>query len=469
MKRYGNLWEKFISMDNMRDAFNKAKKGRGRNSHVRKILDKQRNNETRAQYLIRREKRIKRYLQHLIYILESGKFSTSEYMLRDIKDPKPRTLYILPLYPDRIVQHALVNVLRPIWEKQFIHDSYACRKGKGQHKCSNRVWYYVKHYKYCALIDIKKFYPSIPHEEMYTVVEKKIKDKKILALIKDIIFSIGGGKNIPIGNLTSQWLGNLYLNELDQYVAHVLKIKAAPRYTDDKAFFSDDKKELREKVDLAEKFITEKLKLQLSKKIILRCDHGVPFIGYRHFPEYVLLKKRTAKRIRRKLPKMPERLNKKRITLIQYASTLSSFNGWASFGNTYNFRRKIGLDVAFESARKQIKEVKMRGFPKYTDIATKYDVENLKNIFPNETRAFLESLKADRFIWVDNGVIPAGGLGINDDTHKVVEVTNANHDLSDEVNTKELHQLEKVEDPNARVFRMGYTLEQIDWLLESLS
>lgn len=355
-----------------------------------------------------------------------------------------------------------------IWDKMFVHTSYACRKGKGQHKCSDKIWDCVKHYKYCGLTDISKFYPSIPHDELFAIVQRKIKDKKIQALLKDIIYSIDGKRNVPIGNLTSQWLGNLYLNELDQYVAHTLKIKDAPRYMDDKAFFSNDKKELQKQLDLVEKFVTEKLKLKLSKKTILRCDNGVPFIGYRHFPDYVLLRKRTIKRIRKRIPVAQKQLKRKKITLVQYTSVLASYKGWASFGNTYNFRKSFKLDALLESARNKIKEVKMRGFPKYTDIATKHDVNNLKDIFPNETKKFLETLRNDRFIWIDSGTLQSVEEGTIDETHNVVEVL-VNPTSEEEEPTKELHQLVLAEDTNARVFRMGYTLNEINDLIEELS
>lgn len=464
VRRHGDLYEKFIRLDNFINAFHKAKKGRRFNKHVRKILGTQRKNETRKEYEKRREKRIKRFMQHLIYIVDSGKFTTSEYMTRDIKDPKPRTLYILPLYPDRIVQHALVNVLKPIWDKMFIHNSYACREGKGQHRCSKKISEYVKRYKYCALTDISKFYPSMPHDELYAVVQRKIKDKRILALLKDIIYSIEGDRNTPIGNLLSQHLGNLYLNEADQFEAHVLKLKAVNRYMDDKAHFSNNLPELKEKIEQFETFLSENLKLKLSKKKFLRCDNGVPFIGYRHFPNYVLLKKRTAKRIRKKVAKLDRLLEEKKITLIQYTSTLGAFYGWAKHANTYNFRKRIGLDEKFENARKRIKEVKMRGFPKYTDIATKYDVENLKAIFPNETKKFLESLRDDRFVWVTVSPLASKEIGVTDDTHRVIESMD-----QDNPETILYYQQELIEDEHARLFRMGYTVEQVNTLIESLS
>ena len=332
-----------MTLDNFKSAFRKARKGRGRNKHVKKILGKRRKGETQEQFAIRRNKRIERFMRHLMWLVETGRFTTSEYETRNIRDPKPRTLYILPLYPDRIVQHAMVNVLQPIWDKLLIHHTYACRKDKGQQKCSQAITKGVKNYKYCALTDIRKFYPSISHDIIFRVVQRKIKDKKMLALLKDVIYSLPGGRNIPIGNLISQHLGNLLLNELDQYVTHELKIKLAPRYMDNKGYFSDDLKYLHKCLNLVENFVNDKLDLELSQKDINRCDNGIAFIGYRHFPEYILLKKRTAKRIKRQLKKLPEELKSKKITIIQYTSKLAACYGHAKHANTYNYRQKNGF------------------------------------------------------------------------------------------------------------------------------
>lgn len=472
-KKHGNLWEKFIEYDNFRLAFRKAIRGRRRNKHVVKILGRRRKNETKEQFAIRREKRIEKFLRHIIYRLETGQFTTSPYITRLIKDPKPRLLYILPLYPDRIIQHALMNILQPIWDKKLIYQSYACRIGKGQHKCSNKILECVRKYKYCALTDIAKFYPSIPHKRLYEIVERKIKDKKLLVVIKDIIDSVEGDVNVPIGNLVSQHLGNLYLNELDQYVAHELKIKDSPRYMDNKAYFGNSKKELWEILDKVETYVGEKLQLKLSQKEIVKCSHGVLFIGYRHFPGYVLLKKRTAKRIRRSIKVLPKKLQKKKITIVQYASSLNAHKGWAGHADSHNFCEKTGLNKMIDDARQNLKEVKMRGFPKYTDISTKYDVENLKALFPKETKKFLESLMNDRFIWVTTGELENKEDGITDETHRVIEImeNEPSPDVEGEMIQvlKGYAQQEYQEDPNARIFRMGYTLEDVEIMIESLS
>lgn len=123
-------------------------------------------------------------------------------------EPKKRTIYVLPFYPDRVVQHALINIIEPLWVGLFIKDSYACIKNRGIHVASTRTTEYVKRNKYCLKMDIRSFYPSVNHDILFGIVKRKIKDKDVLWLIEKIIYSFEGESNVPIGNLTSQWFGN---------------------------------------------------------------------------------------------------------------------------------------------------------------------------------------------------------------------------------------------------------------------
>ena len=241
---------------------------------------------------------------------------------------------------------------------------------------------------------------------------------------------------------------------------------------DNKAYFGNDKQELKIVLDKVEKFCIEKLELKLSQKEIVKCSHGVMFIGYRHFPGYVLLKKRTAKKTKKAIKVLPKQLKAKKITYVQYTSSLGSRKGWAVHANSHNFCESTGLNKLFDDARKHLKEVKMRGFPKYSDISTKYDVENLKGTFPKETKKFLETIMNDRFIWVTTGTLERKEDGITDETHRVIEVY---EDIPDDEIEGKLNrvitgyaQQEFIEDSNARMFRMGYTLEEIEILIESL-
>ena len=223
-------------------------------------------------------------------------------------EPKQRTIYILPFCPDRVVQHALMNILIPIWQPMFIRDSYACITGRGKHAGSRRTMEYVRRNRYCLKCDVHHFYVSVVHDILYEMIERKIKCPDTLWLIRDIVYSFPGGKNVPIGNLTSQWFGNYYLTALDRFVKEHLHVADYVRYCDDFILFGNDKKQLNEFSKAVVEFLADRLQLTLSKCDLFPVSRGVDFLGYRHFPDYILLRKSTAKRIARRLRELPGRL-----------------------------------------------------------------------------------------------------------------------------------------------------------------
>lgn len=332
MKRYGNLWEKIISYENLYLAYKKAKKGKGWRKSIKVF-----------------EKDIEGNLLKLQQMLISGQFNTSKYATKIVYEPKKRTIYKLPFYPDRIVQHALLQVVLPIWNSVMIYDSYACRNGKGMHEASTKVMNHVRSYKYCLKADIRKFYPSIDHEILMKIIENKIKCEPTLNLLRNIVFSYPGGKNAPIGNYTSQWFGNLYMNELDWYIKQNLKTKAYIRYCDDFVLFGNNKKELHHKKELIEKFVKDKLDLRFSKSTIFPVTQGVDFLGYRHFKEKKLLRKSTVNRVKRRISSLPAYLKTGIITLEQFRSSIASTEGWIKWANSYNFRTFLGLQELKET------------------------------------------------------------------------------------------------------------------------
>ncbi len=283
-------------------------------------------------------------------MLTTKTFRTSAYRTMFIHVPKKRQIFDLPFYPDRIIHHALMRVIEPIWQGLFIADSYACISGRGIHSCSRKTMEYVRKYTYCLKMDIRKFYPSVDHDILFSIVQKKIKCPDTLWLLNDIIYSVPDGKNVPIGNYTSQWLGNLYLNELDQYLKHQHHVKAYIRYCDDFCIFHDDKKYLGRMAKFIEAFLASKLKLTLSKCDLFPVSRGVDFLGYRHFPDHVLLRKSTATRMKRRLRVLPVLLAKCRITAEQYRSTLASIMGWMKWSNS----RNLQLHLKLEELRKAI-------------------------------------------------------------------------------------------------------------------
>ncbi len=333
IKRYGDLFKNIVDIENIYVAYKNARRGKGWQNTVKRF-----------------EENLDKNLIAIQKSLIDHTFTTATYRSKTIYEPKQREIYILPFAPDRIVQHALMNIVEPIWESLFIDTSFACRKGKGLHAGSLKTMEYVRRNKYCLKCDISKFYPSVRHDILSGLVRRKIKCPETLWLLDDIINSFPGETNVPIGNYTSQWFGNLYLNELDMFVKHNLKCRDYLRYCDDFCLFSDDKGYLNDCARSMEEFLWDKLKLTYSKCRLFPVSLGVDFLGYRHFPEYILLRKSTAKRVKKRLKTLPKLLRSGRITIEQFRSSIASTMGWLKWAKTKNFQMAIELEKLWEVA-----------------------------------------------------------------------------------------------------------------------
>lgn len=321
VKRIGNLWNKIVNLQNIELAFDRAIRGK---SNRRNVVKAKANREQ---------------IIHYIYdLLASGKYKTSEYKTKKIYEPKERTIYILPLVPDRIVHHAIMNILESVWDTRLISNTFSCRIGKGQHKGSQKVMQYINYYPYVLKNDISKFYPSINHEVLKQVIRRKIKDKKVLFLLDEIIDSIDNESNVPIGNYLSQWFGNLYLDSLDRYITQELGFTAYIRYCDDFIIFDKSKHRLCALNQLIINFLHDRLKLKLSKSSVFSVSRGIDFLGYRHFPSYILIRKSTVKRMKHRLLRIPYQLKHHIITKEQAVSKLASFDGWINHANCHNLK-----------------------------------------------------------------------------------------------------------------------------------
>ncbi len=220
MKRYGNLWSQFISWENLLLAARKAQRGKRRREVTQRFNFHLESNLLRLQ----RE-------------LESGCYQPGPFHTHWIYHPKPRLISAAP-YRDRVIHHALMNVLEPILERHFHPHSYACRKGKGTHAAADHLQKMMRHCPYAMVCDIRKFFPSIDHEILKSLFRKRIKDQQLLGLMDQIVdhsndqepvYELFPGddlftplerrKGLPIGNLTSQWFANWYLSGLDHIVS----------------------------------------------------------------------------------------------------------------------------------------------------------------------------------------------------------------------------------------------------------
>lgn len=326
MKTYKNLWEKFISIDNFVIAYKNARKGKNKQKSV---------SEFKNQWALK------------LYVLRKsvidGKFTTSEYKEMRIFEPKERIVYKLPFCPDRIVQHAMINVLAPILESKFIDDTYACIPGRGQVKASQRCMDAVRRNRYCLKCDIRHFYPSIDQKILSGMYHRIIKDDKFMRVVDDIIFSFPGGKNAPIGNYLSQWSGNFYLSFLDSFIKRELKIKDYLRYCDDFMIFGNDKRYLNYCREEIKKFLQENLKLEFSKADLFDVKQGVDFCGYRHFNNFILVRKSTKNRQKRRIKEIAVDINKGNADK-SMLSSLDSMAGWMKHAKTKNLKKSVNFE-----------------------------------------------------------------------------------------------------------------------------
>ena len=312
-KMFTHTYDDIISITNLLEAWQEFKRGK---KNKEDVLIFERNLMGNILEL-HHELREKRYV-HGVY----------EHFV--ICDPKRRDIHKATVR-DRLLHHAIYRILYPSFDRVFIVDSFSCRNGKGTHKAMNRFRYFAgkvsKNHTRTAWVlkcDIRKFFASINHGILLSILKERITDKDILWLLSRIIASFhstGTGVGLPLGNLTSQLLVNIYMNEFDQYVKHVMKCKYYIRYADDFVFLSENKNYLDEVRQKSEAFLTHCLKLSLHPDKVFMCTYasGVDFLGWVHFMHHLVLRTKTKRR-------MIRRVSEKNVT---------SYLGMVSHGNGY--------------------------------------------------------------------------------------------------------------------------------------
>lgn len=339
MKRYGNLYDKIISLDNLRLADERA---RHRKTHTYGVRVHDRNREEN--------------LKQLHETLKAGTYHTSEYSTFIIHEPKERVIFRLPYFPDRIVHHAVMNVLEPIWVATFTADTYSCIKGRGIQAAADKVRRTIDRDKpgcaYCLKIDVKKFYPSINHEILKGIVRRRIKDKRLLRLLDEIIDSAEG---LPIGNYLSQYLANLMLTYFDHWIKEQKRVKYYFRYADDIVVLHSDKKYLRGLLTEIEDYLTTKLDLAVkgNKQIFPvakdrsdRHGRGIDFLGFVFFHNETRLRKRIKQNLCRKVAKLAKR--KKPLSEAEYKQIVASWWGWAKHSDSQYLINKLNKISPYE-------------------------------------------------------------------------------------------------------------------------
>jgi RNA-directed DNA polymerase len=268
-------------------------------------------------------------------------YKVSDYKNRVIFEPKKRLISALPLR-DRVVQHALVNLIEPVIDKQFIFDSHACRTGHGVKLAVDRFVKFSKKSRYCLKCDIKSYFFSINHDVLKSLYRNKIECQNTLWLIDTIIDSTSN-PGLPIGNLVSQLSANVYLHELDFYIKHTLGCGGYLRYMDDFVIFDDSRNSLDQIKKYIRNFLQEKLCLTLSeeKSKIYETSNGVEFCGFRCYPGFAKIKKTTIQRNSKRITSLADDLQSGKITPVEFGQSLTSIIGHSMYSRNYSYRKNI--------------------------------------------------------------------------------------------------------------------------------
>lgn len=280
MKRIGFLFDHIVERENLLLAYRLASRGKALSDECRAFENDLGNN-----------------LQKLAAGLENGTFPVGRYRRFMIHDPKKREICAAS-FPERVLHHALMNVCGPYFEKWLIFDSYANRKGKDQLRAVRRAQGFARRNRWFLKCDIRKYFDSILHETLYAVLARKFKDPHVLYWFRKLIasYSKSLGRGLPIGNLTSQYFANLYLDTIDRIAAPYV------RYMDDFVFWSDDKDELKEILGTVREIAANRLGLELKAEPFINRTHlGMDFLGFRIFPDRINLSRSSASRYFRRV------------------------------------------------------------------------------------------------------------------------------------------------------------------------
>lgn len=351
MKRIGNLYDEVFSIENLREAHQRARKGKGWYAEVIAV-DNDLDNK----------------LEELSKMMKEHRYRTSEYTIFKKKEGKKvREICKLPYYPDRIAQWAVMLVIEKYLTKNLIIDTYSAIKGRGIHKGLKKIKECILNdaegTKYCLKMDVHHYYASINHDILKATFARLFKDPDLLWLIGEIIDSTPGDTGIPIGNYLSQWSGNIYLSRLDHWLKEVKHVKYYFRYMDDMIILCDSKETLHQlRKDISEYLETNlKLELKSNWQVFPTLVRGIDFLGYRVFRDYVLLRQSIADKFKSTMLKIKHKVvTGKPITYHDFCSA-NSYKGWLKHCDSWRIRLKYLVPIQPSLDDYYRKEIKNHG------------------------------------------------------------------------------------------------------------
>ncbi len=319
------------------------------------------------------EHRLEDNLWRLRTELLDHSYRPGPYVSFYIHDPKRRLISAAPFH-DRVVHHALCNLIEPLFERSFVFDSYANRIGKGTHRALDRAQHFARRYRYVLQVDMRQFFPSIDHAILRALLARKIHDPDVLWLIDrilesgaeihrddydmiyfpgDDLFAVNRPRGLPIGNLTSQFWANVYLNPLDHFIKRTLRCRGYVRYVDDLLLFAKDKPTLWEWQEVLRERAAA-LRITIHRGAHPRpVAEGIPFLGFTVFPERRHLKRRKGVQFQRRLSVMVKAYERGRVSR---DALVASVQGWVNhvrFGNTRGLQTALLAELLVEVPRLQ--------------------------------------------------------------------------------------------------------------------
>lgn len=343
MKRAGGLWPRVIAFENLHRAARRALRGKRSKAYACAF-----HKDLEANLLaLRRE-------------LAGGTYQPGAYSTFYIHEPKVRLISAAP-FRDRVVHHALVQVLEPIFERRFIHHSYACRAGKGTHAAIAQFRSWARATGTVLKLDLRKFFPSIDHALLVERLGAAVKDPDVLALAAliiarsnpqepvvryypgdDLFTPLERRRGLPIGNLTSQFFANVFLDPLDHYVTDRLGVRRYLRYVDDLVVCHPDKGFLTElRAAIAGRLEASRLSLNEGKSRVRRLSEGVEFLGFLHLPDRTRLGRTAVRRMRARGRRLAEGYRGWLLDWADVRASLQSWNAHAAHGDTYRLRTAV--------------------------------------------------------------------------------------------------------------------------------
>ena len=325
MKRQNRLFEQVVDYNNIRLAFLKALRG-NRNSHS----------------AVNFCKNIEKNLTSVRNKIISLDCEWGNYRSFMIKDPKLRIISTAP-FEQRIMHHAIMNVLEPVFDRPMVCHSYACCKGKGSHAAVRYAFGRCKATLFFLKLDIRKYFDSIDHEALKTHIRRLIKDTRVLFLLDGVIdsYETAPGKGVPIGNLTSQFFANLYLADMDHFILEQLRPSAYCRYMDDFVLWSSSQTELKTMFMQVNEYVTQNLKLTVKRPVFGKTVAGLPFLGFLIKEKGIYLLQKSKRRFKNRIAEITASLYSGVINEEKAAERARSVCAAINLARTNHLRKKV--------------------------------------------------------------------------------------------------------------------------------